>query len=154
MSTSDITSKLFIAPGVPATRNKAGYEALTWTQVKGIVSIGATGTTNSPIEVPDLETGFTLAVKGARAGNVVAVAMREVKADEGQADFKAAAVEAASVEYSFKIAEPTAGATDEVEYISGIVMNWTRNERSTTTYAGFTCSIRQNYDSLLVAAPT
>ncbi len=84
MSTSDITSKLFIAPGVPATRNKAGYEALTWTQVKGIVSIGATGTTNSPIEVPDLETGFTLAVKGARAGNVVAVAMREVKADEGQ----------------------------------------------------------------------
>lgn len=150
MSTSDITTTLWIADGLPATFDKAGYEALTWTQVKGIVSIGTVGTTTSPIDVPDLETGFTKAVKGGRAGTVTAVAMREIKTDAGQAAAKAAAIEAQSVEYSFKILEPSSGG--DVEYVSGIAYDWQRNERSTTSYAGFTFNIRGNYNSVVADA--
>lgn len=149
MSTSDITTKLYIATGIPATFDKAGYEAMTWVQVKGIVSVGAIGVTDNMIDVPDLETGFTKGVKGARVGTVIPVAMREIKDDAGQAALKAAC--AAFTEYSFKVLEPTAGA--DVEYISGLPHDWTRNERSTTAYAGFTANLRSNYPSILVAAP-
>jgi len=149
MSTSDITSKLYIATGVPATFDKAGYEAMTWVQVKGIVSVGTIGVTDAIIDVPDLETGFTKGVKGARTGTDTPVAMREIKADPGQVAFKAAC--AAFTEYSFKVLEPA--ASDEVEYISGLPKDWQRNERSTASYAGFTATIRANYPSVVVAAP-
>lgn len=150
MSTSDITSKLFIATGIPASFTKAAYEAMTWVQVKGIVSIGTIGVTDAIIDVPDLETGFTKGVKGARTGTETAVAMREIKVDPGQVALKAACQ--AFVEYSFKISEP--GASAEVEYISGLPHDWQRNERSTSSYAGFTASVRANYPSIVVAAPT
>lgn len=149
MSTSDITSTLFIATGVPATFDKAGYEALSWVQVKGIVSIGAIGVTDNIIDVPDLETGFTKGVKGARVGTVIPVAMREIKADAGQVAFEAACD--AFTEYSFKIQEPS--AANAVEYVSGLPHDWSRNERSTTVYAGFTANIRSNYPSVVTTPP-
>lgn len=149
MSTSDITTKLYIATGIPATFDKTGYEALTWVQVKGIVSVGAIGVTDNIIDVPDLETGFTKGVKGARVGTVIPIAMREIKSDAGQAALEAACI--AFTEYSFKVLEPT--ASGEVEYISGLPHDWSRNERSTTAYAGFTANIRSNYPSVVVAAP-
>lgn len=145
MSTSDITTKLYIASGIPATFDKAGYEALSWTQVKGIVSVGAIGVTDNIIDVPDLETGFTKGVKGARVGTVIPIAMREIKNDGGQDALKDACN--AFVEYSFKILEPT--ASGEVEYISGLPHDWQRNERSTTAYAGFTANLRSNYPSVV-----
>lgn len=149
MSTSDITSKLYIATGAPATFDKAGYEALAWTQVRGIVSIGAVGVTDNIIDVPDLETGFTKGVKGARAGDVIPVAMREIKSDAGQDALAAACL--AFTEYSFKILEPTASA--EVEYLTGLPHDWKRNERSTTAYAGFTAAIKANYPSVVATVP-
>lgn len=148
MSTSDITSKLYIATGIPATFDRAGYNAMAWTQVKGVVSIGSIGVTDGIIDVPDLETGFTKGVKGARTGTVIAVAMREIKGDPGQAAFKAACN--AFTEYSFKILEPA--ASGEVEYISGLPHDWQRNERSTTAYAGFTANLRSNYPSVVTTA--
>jgi len=149
MSTSDITTKLYIATGIPATFDKTGYEAMTWAQVKGVVSIGAIGVTDNIIDVPDLETGFTKGVKGARAGDVIPVAMREIKTDAGQDAMKAACE--AFVEYSFKIVEPT--ASGEVEYITGLPHDWKRNERSTTAYAGYTAAIKANYPSVVTTAP-
>lgn len=149
MSTSDITTKLYIASGVPATFDKAGYEAMSWLQVKGIVSIGAIGVTDAMVEVPDLESGFTKGVKGARVGDEVPIAMREVKSDPGQDALKTACE--AFVEYSFKVLEPA--ASGEVEYFSGPPSNWKRNDRSTTTYAGYTAAARMNYPSVVTTVP-
>lgn len=149
MSNSDITTKVYLATGIPATFDKAGYEAMTWLQVKGIVSVGAVGVTDAMTDVPDLESGFTKGVKGARVGDDVPFAMREIKADPGQAAFKTAC--AAFTEYSVKVVEPT--ASGEVEYFSGPPSNWKRNERSTTTYAGYTASVRMNYPSVVTTVP-
>ena len=149
MSTSDITTRVFLATGVPATFDKAGYEAMTWLQVQGIVSVGTIGVTDSIIDVPDLETGFTKGVKGARVGTVTALAMREIKSDAGQDALKTACE--AFTEYSLKVLEPT--ASGEVEYISGLPHDWTRNERSTTAYAGYTANFRSNYPSVVTTIP-
>lgn len=151
MSTSDITTRVYIATGIPATFDKSGYEALfaSGTQIKGIVSVGAIGVTDNIIDVPDLETGFTKGVKGARVGTVIALAMREIKSDAGQAALEAACQ--AFTEYSIKVMEPT--ASGEVEYISGLPHDWSRNERSTTAYAGFTANFRSNYPSVVTTVP-
>lgn len=151
MSTSDIGHTLHIATGKPATFDEAGYEAMTWVKVGGIVSIGPVGGTNNIIDVPDLESGYNKAAKGAKTGAVTAIALREIKADAGQAAAKSAASEAEQNDYSFMITEPD--ASGEVEYITGIAYDWQRNERSTTSYAGFTFSIRANYESVVADAP-
>lgn len=153
MSTSDITTKVYIVAGVPATFDKSGYETLftaTPTQIKGVTSFGEIGVTDAMIDVPDLETGFTLAVKGARAGTDTAIGLREIKADAGQELAKTAS--AAFTEYSLMILEPT--ASGEVEYISGLPHDWKRNSRETSNHAGFTFSFRSNYASIVVAAPS
>ena len=154
MSTSDIGHTLFFKAGAPATFDEAGYEALFTTgaiKVNGIQSIGPVGGTNAIIDVPDLESGWIMGAKGAKTGSATAISMREIKGDAGQAAVKAAAKEGPHNLYSFKIVEP--GASGEVEYITGICHDWQRNERSTTSYAGFTFSIRANFDSVIAEAP-
>ena len=154
MSTSDIGHQLYFKAGVPATFDEAGYEALFNTgaiKVNGVVSIGPVGGTNAIIDVPDLETGIIMGAKGAKTGSDTAISLREIKNDPGQAAVKPAAQEGPHNLYSFKIVEP--GASGEVEYITGICYNWQRNERSTTSYSGFTFSIRANFDSVIAEAP-
>jgi len=154
MSTSDIGHKIYMKAGAPTAFTKAAYETLfttSPTKIGGVVSIGPVGGTNAIIDVPDLESGWVMAAKGAKTGSVTAIALREIKGDTGQAAIKSAAQEGEHKLYSFKIVEPTASGS--VEYITGIAYDWQRNERSTTSYAGFTFSIRANYDSVVVDAP-
>ena len=139
MSTSDITTTVAIATGIPATFDKAGYEALTWVQIKGIVSVGAIGVTDAITDVPNLETGFTKGVKGARVGDVISMPIAQVTGDPGQVAAEAAA--AGFTEYSFRINEPG----PLTQYFSGLPMNWKRNERSTSSYAGYNLDVRLNY---------
>ncbi|MCC0013871.1 MAG: hypothetical protein H6881_08335 [Rhodobiaceae bacterium] len=147
MSTADIGTKFYIADGLPATFDQTGYEALTWVQVKGLVSIGEFGDDHAPISVPDLETGRSKTIKGEKTGTNSAVAFREIVADAGQGDMDDAAA-AATGEYSFKIVDPS-GA---VVYASGVVMSPKRSERSASSYAGLSYVITNNYDVVKVAA--
>lgn len=150
MSTADIGTTLHIATGVPATFDKAGYEALTWVKVGGIQSIGQIGETNATIEVPDLETGRTQIKKGAGTGTTIDITIREIAADAGQVALKAACATDERAEFSFKASEPDGGP---VEYWSGVAMSFTRTERSTTSYAGFTAQTVNNYGSVNATAP-
>ncbi len=151
MST-DIGSYVEIIVGVPATFDKAGYEALfagSEEEIGGVVSVGETGTEDSMIPIPQLKTGFTQSAQGARQGMSVPILFKEILADAGQALVFAA--NGTGVEYSFRIVEPT--AVDRVEYISGLVHSTVRNERSTESYPGFTTNVQLNYDPVRVAAP-
>lgn len=139
MSTSDIGTLLAIATGLPATANEAGYEALTWVNVAGLQSVGQIGDAHAVINVPDLATGRSEKLKGEVTGAAVPVVLREVAADAGQAAVLAACA-STSGSYSWRISEP--GTAEQ--YISGPAHSWLRNERSVTSYAGFTFTIEQN----------
>lgn len=150
MSVNHIGTKLAIATGRPATQDAAGYAALTWVEAPdGIVSIGAVGDTNETITVPDVTTGRNMTLKGAKTGDVVNVALsRKRVASTGaltasQLAFKAAA-QAAGGEYSYRVTE--AGTGGMIQYFTGAVMNWKENERTTSSYAGFTFDVAINYD--------
>ena len=149
MSANDIGDKMYIATGIPATFDAAGYVALTWVQVKGVVSIGEVGDSDAGIAVPDLETGRVGTLKGATTGRVVPVALRDLKGmtDAGQVAVTAAAL--TDNEYSFKFTKAEEGAVI-TEYQSGPVMSWTRTARTTTSFAGHTFEAGNNYGVIVV----
>ncbi len=150
--TSYIGTRVYFAAGVPATFNKAGYEALTWVEATGVVVAPIPGWETSAIDVPDLTSGITKADKGASTGRVSEMAFRRVAADAGQEDLKEYAQPSYVSEISVKVVEPT--GTNNHVYMSGIAMNYLENEGTVESYQGFTCSFRQNYADVRAAAPT
>lgn len=144
MSGIDIGTTLAIATGLPATFTEAGYEAMTWVNIVGLVSIGELGDDNEAITVPDLTAGRIRTLKGAATGTTVAVALRAPIAGEvitGQTNVRAAAAATTGAEYSFRITD----ASGNSEYVSGVVMSFKRTERTTSSYEGYTFSVTANY---------
>ena len=149
--TSYIGSRVYVAPGVPATFDKAGYEALTWTEVKGCVVAPVPGWDTSMIDVPDLTTGITKADKGASAGRESEMSFRRVDGDTGQTALRGYAAPTAVSEHSIKVVEPVGTSTHV--YMSGLSYNLADNPGDTESYMGFTVAFRQNYEHVRAAAP-
>ncbi|MHA3913846.1 hypothetical protein [Halovulum sp. GXIMD14793] len=149
MSGSFITSTIAVANAAPATFDQAGYEALTWENAGGVQTLPVPGWETNMIDVPDLTSGITKAVKGASAGRVSTVAFREIITDTGQTNIKSYAAPGFVDEVSVRITYP-GGA---VEYMSGLMHNYLFNEGTDSSFRGFTASFRQNYDSVVVPAP-
>lgn len=149
--TSYIGTRVYVAAGIPATFDKAGYEALTWVEVLGLQVAPIPGWETAAIDVPDLTTGITKADKGASTGRVSEMAFRRVAADPGQEDLKEYALPSYVSEISVKVVEPV-GSNNHV-YMSGIAMNYLENEGTNESYQGFTASFRQNYQDIRTTAP-
>lgn len=143
---TDLTTKLYIATGLPATYDESGYEALTWVQVKGVVDLGAVGGAHAAIDVPDLETGRVFKRKGAVTGATVNVTLREIAGDSGQTALKAAcqAMGASDDGYSFY----TLDVNSAKEFWSGTAHSWQRRARGMTSYAGFSCVIEMDTETV------
>lgn len=158
-TTNDIGWTVYMNPSHPATVDKAGFEAITpWTKVNGIQSIGERGITHSGIDVSDLQTGFTLQVKGAGAGTDTTLVFREVSGDAGQIAMKAAAEDPEGI-ISLKLVKGSgtnqAPATgDPVEYALGIVHSFSGREKSDSSHTGFSVVFRNNAIWLPEVNPT
>jgi len=85
---SHIGKRLFVAQALPATNNAAGFEALTWVEVKGWQVLPQLGVSHAAIDVPDGASGFTQGLKGAGTGNDSTMTVRKIAADAGQADVR------------------------------------------------------------------
>ena len=86
-------SKLSVSAALPATWNKVGFEALTWTQIGNLVNLGELGktynTTNfEPVSNPEIESLPTNYSMGTPA--VTYAYPREAGYDDGQAIMDAA----------------------------------------------------------------
>lgn len=149
--TSYIGTRVYIAPGVPATFDKAGYEALTWTEVTGTQVAPIPGWDTSLIDVPDLTSGITKADKGASAGVESEMAFRRVVGDTGQTNLNTYAGPAYVSEHSVKVVEPT--GTNTHVYMSGLSYNLRDNPGDTESFQGFTVNFRQNYQHVRTTAP-
>ncbi len=148
MTKSFIGRTIYVVAVVPATNNAAGFEALTWVKAGGPQVLPQLGVTHSLTDVPDLESGFTAALKGAGAGTDTTATFRNVPSDAGQAILKTAAHDGDGL-MSVKIVDgsgvnqaPVTG--DPVEYAHGIAHSYQPNQGDTTTHEGFTVGFRQN----------
>ncbi|NDV52107.1 hypothetical protein [Salipiger sp. PrR003] len=157
MTESHIGATIFISTTLPATNDAAGYEALTWLEVKGPIQEPQLGKTDAMIDVPDLTTGFTTAVKGAGTGMDSQAQFRDVPNDAGQAALIAAAQSypgkiAVKIGYGTGVANAlTTG--DPVTYSQGVAHSYQRNQGNTTSYRGFQVGFRQNAPAVDATEP-
>ncbi len=159
MSQPHLLKAVYVADEQPATNNAAGFEALTWTRVAHPVTGPAFGISHANIDVPNLETGFTLGAKGAGTGSDSEMSFANVASDAGQALLKTMAETGGIGGYgSIKIAriltpgaEPATGAA--VQYATGYFHSFTENAADTTSYEGFSCNFKQNAPAVNATEP-
>lgn len=157
MSENHIGYTLYIAQALPATNDAAGFEALTWVQVKGLVEGPQFGFTHEQINIPDLQSGFTSAVKGASMGVDTQFQCRTISADPGQLDVKEQADDNDGL-CSLKLGKGTGTdqalqTGDYVEYSQGFIHSYQPNKPTTTSFEGFTASFRSNAATVVATEP-
>ncbi|WP_313349383.1 hypothetical protein [Paracoccus sp. (in: a-proteobacteria)] len=147
MTDTSIKKRVFISSTTPATKDLAGYAALTWLQVKGVVTVGQIGFNHATIEAPDLESGITTTLKGARTGVGAQVAYRRLTGDTGQAAVVAA--NEAETEVSIQVVDPDG---TNATFWCGVIHSHIDNEASVITYEGSTFTFVPNYAKVYGAA--
>jgi hypothetical protein len=143
---------LYGVAGLPATNNKAGFEALTFVQLKGTQMLPSFGVTHGNIDVSDLGTGFTSGVKGAATGSDSTFTFHGTGADTGVATAIVAANNEAGL-YSLKIVRgtgtdsgdgPAPVAGDVVQYAQGYLHSYVLNPKDDASFEGGTINFKQN----------
>lgn len=137
-----------IATGIPATFDKAGYEAMTWVVINGMVEAPAFASTHSDIAIPSLATGRTTMRKGAEAGVASSLVFSTVAADAGQVAVVAAS--RARGQYSISVLNPAATA---ISYASGIIKDHAPNKPTTSSYDGSSFNFVPNYTAVDTTPP-
>ena len=113
-STTSAGTRIAISAAAPATQDKTGYAALSFTNIGGVESIpafGAQTTVNSfqPLDGPQEKH------KGPTNYGSIQIPMARDKADAGQILVRTAAAPANNAQYSFKVTYPDGG----VRYFQG-----------------------------------
>jgi len=152
-----IGQTLFVAEALPSANTAAAFESLSWVKVNGLITLPQLGITHSMIDVPDLQTGFTSAVKGAGQGTDTTATFREVASDAGQEDIKNVANSQAGL-ISIKIVDGSGVAQapvtgDPVKYAQGIAHSHQPNQGDNAAYEGFTIGFRQNAPTIAATEP-
>lgn len=161
MTQNHIGDTIYVAKAYPATNDAAGFEALVWVQAKGNVTLPQLGVSHSMIDIPDLATGFTDAVKGAGQGVDTTMTFRDVDGDTGQADVIAQADDNDGI-LCVKIVSGTGADTgdgpapvagDVVKYAQGIAHSHQPNQGDSSSYKGFQVGFRQKKPTVVATEP-
>lgn len=130
---SYIGATLAIARAVkPATRDKAGYEALAWVPIGKIKAIPEIGDSHNMIDIDILSLGRVISVIGSAVGGANQVTLVADKDDAGQVALGLA--NGSNTENSFRILDPAPAL--EAVYFGGLVAGLKDNERTTTAEKG------------------
>ena len=152
MTANNIGLTLYGVAGAPATNNAAGFEALTWVQLKGTQTLPVFGVTHANIDVSDLGTGFTSGVKGAGTGKDMSFTYHGDGTDTGIATAIVAANAQAGI-YSLKIVRgsgtdsgdgPAPVTGDVVQYAHGYLHTYEENAKDDSSFEGGSINFKQN----------
>ncbi len=130
------TTKIYIGAAQPTTYDEAGFEAVTWTEIGEVTSIGQLGGTNSVIT--HIPLGTSVVVKRTGSTNYGTLDLQGARCD----DTGIAALRAAfdsKLSKPFKVVyPPTLG---EVDYFTGVVTSATTNVGNADQILGFAANV-------------
>lgn len=132
-----------IAVATPATQDAAGFGALTYTNIVGMISVGEVGDTSEDISVPYL-SGRNAHVNGAKDGGSREFAYVYEKTDPGQVLLRANNNN--NVDVSLRVTDPDG----EVRYFFGRIADIMDNERTNSNYKGQKGQLRVNSNVITV----
>lgn len=120
-------SKIFLSSALPATFDLTGYQALTFTEIKSVESIGPFGSEDSLVTFNALADRTTRKFKGSRSLGSIALTAAIDTADAGQDLLRTASDSLNPI--SFKVERPTG----DIVYFLGLVMTNTIEINGTDT---------------------
>lgn len=119
--------KYYVSAAIPATDDKVGYDALTWTEVGEVSSLSAYGATQTEVNFTALGDGILKKFKGTTNYGSMTVEMGYDETDAGQLLLEEGSGGANNlVVYSHKVEYPT-GRTDAFQ---GYVFGYDKNAGS------------------------
>ena len=133
---NQIGGVLSISAAAPATYDETGYDALTWTEIGGVISIPERGDTSELIQVNDLKTGRTLKANGVLDYAEIVIPLIRDDTDAGQVIVKANKNTNTLVSIRY---EDNAG---KQENVTGYVANLLPSEASAETFSGTSFAFR------------
>jgi len=147
---NNIGKSIYYSTTLPATNDKAGFEALTWVELEFPETLPQFGVTNNNIDIPDLKSGFTKGTKGAASGVDSQGSFRidGSALATGQAAFKTLC-DGPSGACAIKIGTGSGAAQvlvsgDPVEYAAGYVHSYQENQATDSSYEGAVYNFKQN----------
>lgn len=139
-------TKTFVAIGEPATFDAAGYAALTWVKVVGVVSFGEWGDSENDISEPLLEDGRVIHTNGVKDGGEVAISIQHRDTDAGYSLIKdnSGGDQIVSIKKEYK--------SGDIEYAAGVFTSPKQRAASGDSVRGVSVMARINTAVLEVAA--
>lgn len=143
-------TSLAIVSGAPATNNQAGFEALSFTNVGEIVSIGEHGAAYALVTHSPLDSRRVKKFKGSVNDGSIAVSLGMDLTDAGQTALVAGADGAnVDADHSIRIRYQD----NSVEYFTAKVMSYTRNPGSIDSIVAANTTLEVTNQIVDVAAP-
>ena len=146
LATTSAGTLIYISAGVPATYNKAGYEALNWTEIGEVSTVPDFGKTYKVVTFNPIGNRKTFKRKGSYDEGQLALSVARAPSDSGQAICITARDSDNS--YSFKI---VTGAL--YQYFPGQVTSYTSNRGGVDSIFMSTLNIAIDGDVLDTTAP-
>lgn len=138
--------KFYTAATLPATFDKAGYEALTWIEVKEVTTIPAYGPERQEVTHEPLATGVTETYGGFLKYGAVDISGAFVADDPGQIAMRAN-VMSASAQIPFRIEYPES----QDDYTVGKVFTGTKEAGSANSMVA--TSMRAVFNKPIIEVP-
>lgn len=153
---SNAASKLYVcATAQSVGLNLAGFNALTWVEVKGLGNLGETGKSTNILTYPTWSDSVTQKAKGLTDAGSPTVECARIPTDPGQIILRTAGAVGNNSNYAFKIlrSDGASGATGTIQYNLGLVAGPTRPNGANEDFdlEVFTLALQQEE---LVVAPT
>jgi hypothetical protein len=135
-----IGGTLSVSASTPATEDEAGYDALSWTEIGNVLSIGELGATTGVISVNPIKTGVTKHYNGMKDLGEIPIAVEFDASDAGMTILEAG--NNGSTVHSFKVAD----ADGRELFWQGLIANLRDTARDGETHRGKTFVIRAQTD--------
>lgn len=127
---TDIGGARYIAVGKPGSEDQAGYGALTWAKVLGIVSTPEAGDTFSDVGEATLDDGRKEYLGGMVDGGAIDLPIKYIEGDAGQAIF------AANVDGQTVVSYQDVDVDGTARFVHGRLMSRRRREKSGSSQKG------------------
>lgn len=134
----EVGTKLKIATGRPATHDQAGYGAMTFTEIEGVIDIPDRGDDSEDIADPTIKEGRAEHFTGTKDGGVLQIPIKHIEGDAGQAELKSAA--GTNVTMSFQEVDPDG----ETHFYFGRVHAVLRRASSSKSFKGYIAKVAVN----------
>jgi hypothetical protein len=143
MSNPLIGTLIAVSAATPATVDSAGFGALSWTTVNGVITWGSHGDQSNDIPIPQL-AGRILHRNGGVDGGEIPFTTMHVASDAGQGILRSNANGSTTV--SVRRTEPDG----QIVYYHGVIANFRANEATNQTYKGNSGVVRVNSAVVIV----